>query len=383
MDFKKYDKLRKKSNSKDFEGKNNDLDFWLYKFSFLGNGGSIFFAFFLIYPSLYKTISLHLVEGVWSNMLSIILTIFILVIFEITKRYLIRNFSNDFIENNKKIKPSNFAWFVITISLISLSFYFSITGSKNLATTSIIKNDNIENVFKSERDSLKRESDNRKELYLNRNNKLEIQNDSLLSEKSQIPENFYSKKSGIQKTIDRNEKEIESNLKKINEYDAELKFQIEKLEKKIEGTKTDNSVEDNQNIFLFVILVIFIELLIISGIYFREWYEYNLRLINQNKYEKLYLKKDRYQTLVSYVYNNGKYGVGDKVTPVLKLKELVSEKTKIQNSNKFIDEFFDEMDKHGIFTTNGKKRYIGMTYTDAMKIIDNFDDSLQILENMV
>ena len=54
MDIKKYDTLRNKINKKDFEGKNKSLDKWLYRFSFFGNIGSIFFAYFLVYPSLQK-----------------------------------------------------------------------------------------------------------------------------------------------------------------------------------------------------------------------------------------------------------------------------------------------------------------------------------------
>jgi len=46
MELKKYDRLRKKIQSKNFEEKNESLSNWLYGLSFLGNGGSIFFAYF-------------------------------------------------------------------------------------------------------------------------------------------------------------------------------------------------------------------------------------------------------------------------------------------------------------------------------------------------
>jgi len=382
MDLKKYNNLRNKLKTRDFEGKNKGLDSWLYKFSFIGNIGSIFFAFFLIYPALYKTISLHWTENNLTKIISVLLSIMILSIFEIVKRYLIRNFSSDFVENNRKLKPSIVGWFIITILLISLSFYFSVTGSKNLATTSVIQNNEVKDDFKFQKDSLIKIFDIKKELFLKRNVKLETKNDSLMKKKSNIPDNYYSRKISIQKIIDRNEIEIESNLKKYNDIDLDLKNEISKLETNTELLKTNNSNDDNQNILLFVIIVIFIETLIITGIYFREYFEYNLYLINQNSYEKLYVKKERYKTLINFIYNNGKYELNDRVMAVMKLKELIKTKTKIQSSDKFVDEFINDMDKSGIFIVNGKKRYINLSYQEALNIIDNFDDTLQLLENM-
>ena len=128
--------------------------------------------------------------------------------------------------------------------------------------------------------------------------------------------------------------------------------------------------------------MIFNELIIIGGLYFREYYEYNLYIINQDKFEKINLKKDRYRALLSFVYNDGKLGSGDKVLPSLELKGVVAEKTQIQNSNKFVDEFLRDMDRLTIFTTHGKRRLINKPLTEALDIIDNYDDTYRVLENL-
>jgi hypothetical protein len=107
-----------------------------------------------------------------------------------------------------------------------------------------------------------------------------------------------------------------------------------------------------------------------------------LYVINQQKFEKIYTKKDRYRSLLAFIYNEGKLLPGDKVMSGIELKELVGEKTTIQNSNKFVDEFLHDMDKVGIFTTVGKRRMIGCTYNEANTIVENFDEALRILENM-
>ena len=105
-------------------------------------------------------------------------------------------------------------------------------------------------------------------------------------------------------------------------------------------------------------------------------------ILNKEKFEKIYQKRDRYKSLLMFIYNNGKLNVGDKVMSGLELKELVAEKANIQNSNKFVGEFLHDMDKVGVFTTVGKRRMIGATYQDAMVVVEKFDDTLRILENM-
>ena len=126
----------------------------------------------------------------------------------------------------------------------------------------------------------------------------------------------------------------------------------------------------------------FNELIIIGGVYFREYFEYNLYLLNKDYFEKIYTKRDRYRSLLMFIYNEGKLNVGDKVIPGLELKSIISERTNIQNSNKMVDDFLQEMDKLGVFVTSGKRRYIGMAYNDAMLLIENYDSAFRILENM-
>ena len=126
----------------------------------------------------------------------------------------------------------------------------------------------------------------------------------------------------------------------------------------------------------------FNEIIIIGGIFFREFYEHKIFKINQQKYEKIYLKRDRYRALLQFVYNGGKFTTGDKVISGLDLKALISEKTNIPNSNKFVDDFFRDMTNMEIFVTNGKRREIGKTFDEAMNIVEHFDDTLRILENL-
>ncbi len=381
MDLKGYNKLRNKISKKDFEGNNKDLDKWLYRFSFVGNVGSIFFAYFLVFPSLFKAISINLIDGFWGAAIAFVFTNTFLIIFEIIKRYLIRNFSSDY-QINKRITPKIFGWLVFSIAIVLLSFYLSVIGARNLASTSDTKNIAIEQQMDINKDNIVLSYENKKKIYEDDNESLRKINNGLRQKLSETPLGYVSVRRDYQVSIDKNDGVINSNLNEIKTIDEQLQKRIDELATNLNNTKTNNKSEDNKTIVLFIIIAIFVEVMIIGGVYFREWYEYNLYVNNQQKFEKIYQKKDRYRSLLMFVYGNGKFNTGDKVIGGLELKQILSEKTNIQNSNKLVDEFLQDMDRLGIFTTNGKRRYIAMSYTDAMEWIEKFDDAFRIIENM-
>lgn len=382
MELKEYDKLRKKINVKDFEGNNKALDKWLFGFSFVGNLGSIFFSYFLLYPALLKAISINLVDGFFGTALAFTFTNIFLVIFEIIKRYLFRNFSSDYVANNKKMNGPILGWFTVSVAIVLLSFYLSLVGSKNLASTSNTKNNIATVQVDVQKDSLAVQYERKKKTYELDNESLRKINNDLRQTITQTPVGWVTIRRDYQSSIDKNTEIVNENQSEINKIDNQLSQRISELKSGLNSTITKNANEDTKSIVLFIIIAIFAELIIIAGVYFREWYEYNLYIINQQKFEKVYLKKDRYRSLLSFIYSDGKLMPGDKVMSGLELKELVAEKANIQNSNKFVDEFLHDMDKVGVFTTIGKRRMIGATYQDAMVVVEKFDDTLRILENM-
>lgn len=382
MDLKKYDKLRKKINTKDFEGNNKSLDRWLYYFSFVGNISSIFFAYFLLYPSLLNAVTLHITSGGFGEAISHILTIVLLSMFEIVKRYFIRNFSNDYLSNRKKLDSHGVSWLVAAILIIVTSFYISISGSKNFGTTSVQKNVTADYGFNVKKDSLVSVFDAKKKIYVDDNSALRNVNIGLRNTLANTPIGYVGVRKDYQQIIDRNLNTIANNDAEINKINVELDSKIVELKNGLNVIKSDNYDEDNKNILLFIIIVIFNEVIIIGGIYFREFYEHKLFEINYQKYEKFYQKRDRYRSLLMYVFGDGKLTIGDKVISGLELKELVREKSTIVNGNKLVDEFLRDMDTLGVFTTNGKRRMIAMQYHEALTVVENYDDALRILENL-
>jgi hypothetical protein len=382
MDLKKYDKLRKKNDTKDFEGKNKGLDKWLFGFSFLGNASSIFFAYFLLFPALLKAATLNLGNANAALALAFGLTLAFLTIFEIIKRFFVKNFSNDFVTNAKKVSFKMVSWLGISAVIVALSFYLSISGSKNFASTSTIKDIIASTEVSSETDSLTAVFDARKAVYSEENISLRTINADLREKLAGTEVTFRTIRREYQVSIDKNAETITGNEARIAVVDAEFQARVQELNLNLDATKSDNEDDDKKTKVLFVIIVVMNELLIIGGLYFREYFEYTLYVINQDKFEKIYQKKDRYKALANYIYNDGKVIVGEKVMPSLKLKDAIAEKTKIQNPKKFVDEFLRDMERLGIFETVGKRRNIVKSYQDALDIIENYDDSYRVLENL-
>ncbi|MFW6242907.1 MAG: hypothetical protein ACOC2W_02000 [bacterium] len=382
MDLKKYDELRGKLKKKDFEGKNKKLDRWSYRASFFGNLISIFFAFFLLYPSLQETISLQIIDGFWGEFISACLTTIFLSIFEFIKRYFIRNTSDDYLTNNRKIKPSNFSWFIGTLLIISFSFYLSISGSKNFAETSDNKITYIENDVKSEKDSIKNVYNSKIDDIKSLNDDLNDDIDRQWDVHDDLPDNHYTRKTDIRNEIGDIRNKVDENVNKIESLEDERQTKLDEIDDEVSDLNAKNKDDDFYNAILFIIIVTFNELLIVFGVYFREYFEHTLFQINNKKFEKIYLKRDRYRSLLTFIYGEGKLDVGDKVISGMELKEIVDEKTNIQNSKKFVDEFLRDMDNLGVFVINGKRRHIAVTYNEAMTIIENFDDAYRIIENM-
>lgn len=381
MDLKKYDELKKKISKKDFEGNNEGLDKWLWRFSFIGNASAIFFAYFLVYPALHKTIGLHLLSGFWGIAIAFLLTILFLTIFEVTKRYSVRNFSNDYVYSHKKITPKIIGWLGVAITIIVLSFYLSIAGSKNLASTSVFKNEVAETEIVSKTDSLASIYSEKKLVYENDNERLRTVTNNLREKLVETPLEYVTARREYQTSIDKNTQAINVNQVEIDRINGELNVKLTELKTELDISKETHRDEDTKNIFLFIIIVIFNELVIIGGIYFREYYEHTLYELNRQKYEKVHQKKDRYRALTIFIYNKGAAMVGDTVISGLELKKIVGEKTNI--SNKFVDEFLYEMDNLGIFLVSGKRRYIAKPYNEALIIIENFDNIIDVFDGII
>ena len=382
MDINKYNVLREKIKNKDFEGKNKTLDKFLYAFSWIGNAGSIFFAYFLVFPGFLNAISANLIEGNFATYFAAFLTIIVLAIFELIKREVLSNSSFDLIKHKYRITKKFVGWLMFSLSLISASFYFSLNGAINFASTSNEKNIVFEENIDNKIDSLTLQYDQYKQQYQKDNTSLRESNVQLREKITSTPLNYRTVRKELNDLVEANLNTIELNNEQINNLNSELKEKILELKNNLNFQKKENKTSDIEGILLFLIISTSIELIIILGVFFRQYYDYNTFLINQSKIEDIIIKRERYTTLLKFIYNNGSLSQGEKITGVSKLQELVAKNSKIPSSNKFVKIFIDELTIMGILKLEGKRRYIAKSYEDALKEIEKFDENLRLLENL-
>ncbi len=380
MEFSRYEKLRAKFQNKDFEEKNKGKKKFLWIISWVGNIASIFFAYFLLYPALYKTIGAHSETN--ATIGAGVITVLILALFEYLKRMLIKPLAFNLIKNKYKISAGIVGEFIITLLVIGISFYFSLSGARNFAITSKTINTTIVNNNLAVIDSITKVAENDKNTYVIDNTKLRDNNSTIREKLINTDVRQTRIRKDYQEIIDKNTQQISENDNKIKEIGSNLVLKISEIKKEGETKVNNNKNEDITNICLFVLLSTTIEFLIILGIWYHENYDIKVYYLNNNKMEKTFVKRDRYQLILKYIYKNGELKVGEKITAVSTLKELIKEKTRIPNPNKFVEEFVRDMDSFKIFIIQGKRRFINLSYEEALKIVDKADDTINILDNI-
>ena len=379
MDIKKYEGLRKKVMEHGFESKYKNLDKWLFGSSFFGNVGSIFFAYFLVFPALNKAITSNLTSGGFGLLLGISATIIILALFEYIKRIVLTNLSFDIV---KKDVAKSILWLVFSIGIIGASSWLSIKGAVNFASTSNKYNVVMDSTYQSKLDSITPDFDTKIQQIRVDNDTLRSKNDKLRQLLIETPLNYVNTRKEYNKIINDNLSVIESNDNKVSTLEKELANIRSDLddEKQFMISEYKMNVESDQT--LFFIIAFSIELIIILGIYFREYYDFHIYLIHEKDLEEIYRKINNFKLLLKFIYKNGDVGIGDGIISAAKLKEIVKDSANIPTPNKFIDIFINEITYMGIIRLEGRRRFANVSFADAIIKVEDFDKNTKILEQL-
>lgn len=196
---------------------------------------------------------------------------------------------------------------------------------------------------------------------------------------AELPDDYLTARREFQQFIRENEETIRENREIIDQYRVELENEILKMEDVFVVDLEERKVFDVRTIFLFAIIVLLNESLIVLGIYFREYYEHKLYLINNKQHESLYLRKKYYKNMLRFLYGGGLLGPGDDVTNISKLKEELLRKGKIENPEKFVNDFIGYLKTTNVFVGREKKRNkikIAKSYEDALNTINSLTDNI-------
>lgn len=379
MDLKSYNKLRVKISKKNFEGKNKILDKWLYNATFFANAISIFFAFFLLYPALQGSFLVNVGDPIAANIAAGVFSVGFLVVFEVVKRYLIRNFSFDYIWRKLgDIVTKTWLWFSLVIIIIVTSFYLSVSGARNFATTFEHERE-IEIIdLTIQKDSIINIHNNRISSYENEIRVLSNINISYRQRMSELPDDFLTARREFQQFIRENEETINLNRNLIIDERNLMSETIGQLEKEYESSLEERRVDDFRVILLFSIIVLLNESLIVLGLYFREYFEHKLYLMNKKTYESHYMRKKYYNKMLKFIYNNGLKGIGDPVGGLSELENQLMIKTNMDNPGRFISDFVSSLKRANIVVVSDRRdRYkFRVEYADAINILNNITDNI-------
>lgn len=371
MEIQRYKELKTKIRDKSFEINFNKLDLGLYVLSFLGNAGAIFFAFFLLNPALQKTISQHLGNNFFFEILGILLSITVLVGVEYLKRSVFRIFSDEFIQSAFNfLKPAVLTLFIFSATIFGASFYFSISGGILFSKVSGAKNVIIATSNKSLVDSLTSVSKEEKSAISLEINNLRESNKNLRERRDNTPIEQRAARRDFDRLITSNETSIAEKQTQLTKIDEQLKVQLSAIKSDESQQFKQNEESDFESILLFIIISTCSELVIIVGIYFRELYDHKSFYENENALDPILKKRERYEQLLKIVYKNGEVKPDEVVISLKRLIDLVKSKG-TQFSPKVVSDFYGELSHLGAFKVMGNKRYALVTYSEAKNLIES------------
>lgn len=355
MKIDEFKKLEKKINNQNFNEGYKTINLVLTGLSWFGHIASIFLAYFMLSNILSGAMTDNQVVVFFAS-------IIILSGIELLKRDIFDKFSIQYLKlkSLQKVMPL----FLLSVLIIGISFYSSISGAKEFA-------------------SKEKQLETKKELVLEQySDSLNKINDSILKVKDFEVKDLKSKldlKDKEQTEIEsmqplnRQQRQRVADLKTergvlrtdIEKVEADKKTLTEETESKIKkkdlelSSKTNEKKKDNsKNTVMFVIVSTLIELTILAGVYFNEYYKFRSYREFRDKLEKDpgYQKFMLYEQILEVIYTED-----TKMNQKLPSNKAIIDMCKVNDMivlNKDITDFLKTMSNLGIIKTSGSAKYI-------------------------
>jgi hypothetical protein len=273
MNINEYKKLEEKINNEDFHQSYKTINLTLTTFSYFGHIASIFLAYFMLSK---------VIEGAMTGniIVACITSVIILAALELIKRNIFDKFSISYLKM-KGLTKQVLPLFFISLVIISISFYSSIKGASEFSSKSTqievkgketIKtyNDSLTKVYTDEIKGLEDNFKSKDETLTNLQNLALTQR--LSKDQRTTISDLSKQKKDIQQQVTDKKTEL---VTKIKEHEAGVTTEAA-------GQKEDNS----KNSLMFIIISTLIELTILVGIFFNEYYKFRSYNEFRTKLEK-------------------------------------------------------------------------------------------------
>lgn len=372
-----YESLRKRYENPDFKSDNKSYYLWALALSYFGNIVSIFLAFFYVFPMLNNAFEVH-IGSTMSNVASFIITLVLLAAFEGLKRIALRNLSKLYLINKKGFLKREFGQCVLALILVLMTFYYSSNGFTKLVDSTDQTNQLIDSTLTTNIDNIKNSEILKIQYYEENIKKLESVNNDL---RNKLLTSRDRNRSEFQSIIDKNVELIKDYNNKIDIVDNKIQSKSELLTKSANKTKETKNNDVFWQIVFALIMSIFVEGVIVVGIVYCEKYMFKVYLLDKDKSGEYFDRKDKFKILLKYLYKDGEINIGEPVSGQQRLIDTLKDR-KIENPNKLVKDFYQAMDQLNIFEIRGKRKYFKLEYSEAMKLIEQMDSKIMILDEL-
>jgi len=370
MKINEFKKLEKKINDQNFNQGYKTINMVLTALSYFGHVASIFLAYFMLSKIL---------EGAMTdNKVAVfIASVVILGGLELLKRDIFDKFSIQYLKLRtfgKDVMPL----FLLSITIIGLSFYASINGAAEYSS----KSDKIETDAK---EGIDKYADSITKIYTLDISEIESEikkekesfnsKDLLLSTlQSKAAEGKLSKDQRVTiSDLGNQKKDLDV---KLGALDLKIKGKTQERDSLIEVHKKEVAVEskgkkenNNKNSFAFVIISTLIEIVILAGVYFGEYYKFRSYREFRDKIEKdpNYQKWLLYNEILEVAYTedtkmNQKLPSNKSIIEMCKVNEIIVMPKDMTN-------FLKTMASLGIIKVSGSTRYVNKQRDLAFEIL--------------
>ena len=370
MKINEFKKLEKKINDQNFNQGYKTINMVLTALSYFGHVASIFLAYFMLSKIL---------EGAMTdNKVAVfIASVVILGGLELLKRDIFDKFSIQYLKIKtfgKDVMPL----FLLSITIIGLSFYASINGAAEYSS----KSDKIETDAK---EGVDKYADSITKVYTLDISEIESEikkekesfnsKDLLLSTlQSKAAEGKLSKDQRVTiSDLGTQKKDLDV---KLGVLDLKIKGKTQERDSLIETHKKEVAVEskgkkesNNKNSFAFVIISTLIEIVILAGVYFGEYYKFRSYREFRDKIEKdpNYQKWLLYNEILEVAYTedtkmNQKLPSNKSIIEMCKVNEIIVMPKDMTN-------FLKTMASLGIIKVSGSTRYVNKQRDLAFEIL--------------
>ena len=369
MKLEEFKDLEKKIKGQDFNQNYKNIDKVMFYLSIFGHVASIFLAYFFFYQLLNSVIE--------NSIASSIASIIILVGIELIKRDIFNKWSIEYLKYKKLFAKEVAVLTIASATIIGISFSSSIKGAKEFSSkTKKIETakkesvntykDSLNNAYSLKIKEIESETKSIKDKYeLKDKEQAEIESNPTLTrtQKSRVKD-LKADKLTLKDDIKKNDDKIASLNKELEEKVTKYKDEV--------SSETDVIKEEGEkNSFLFIVISTAIELFILIGIFFNEFYKWK----SYNDFKDKINKDENYQKW--FMYNSimeSIYLKDVKVNDRLPSNKAIMEFCRINGVNvikRDVDECIKVLVSLKIIRNSGSAKYISKEREVAIDLLKN------------